>query len=484
MTRNRYTFGLALAAVASLALPGCLVVVEYDPFGSDATIEARWTIDGATPTAANCAELGVDRVRVAFYDSVDAYYDTTLEASCAAGVIAPSAPVLAAGTYSVRVEAWRGSEIVGSGNMQTVTATLGGHVRLADTDFTAGGSFDPRGDDASVSGSWTLEGAAPTAASCSALGIDRVRLVFLNGATPYLDTTFEAACEAGGFDTRPERVLRAGNYTVRFEAVRDGEIVGQGAMTMVTATVGGHVTIAPADFTSGVFDPRGNDATLVTGWTLNGRSPTASSCWAVGVDDVRVVLFAPDDTSYENGVEVLRAPCATGFIDTAPTRVVRAGSYLVSLELLDADDQLIGSYEPSDGVFDVAAGGELNIEEPDFVFPTTLTLGLDWIRPPGGASGAPGTCAEAGVETFSYVLTRTTGGALTLDSGGEVACGEVITFNSMDDAGFGSGTYRLYFEGFDAGGTKRWAVGAGMCDGIVVENGGLVSTQCVAEYSP
>lgn len=481
MTRHLNTFGLALA---SLVLPGCLVVVDFDPFGSDATIEARWTIDGATPTAANCAELGIDRVRVAFYDSVDAYYDTTLEASCAAGVIAPTAPVLAAGTYSVRVEAWRGGAIVGSGNMQTVTATIGGHVRLATTDFTAGGSFDPRGNDASVSGSWTIEGAAPTAASCDTLGIDRVRLVFLNGTTPYLDTTFEAACEAGGFDTRPERVLRAGDYTVRFEAVRDGEVVGQGAMTMVTATVGGHVTVAPADFTSGVFDPRGTDATLVTGWTLNGRTPTSSACWAVGIDDVRVVLFAPDDTSYENGVEVLRAPCAMGFIDTAPTRVVRAGTYLVSLELLDEDDNLVGSYDTED-LYVVEADGELNIEEPDFVFPTTLTVGLDWIRPPGGASGVPGTCAEAGVGTLNYTLIRMGSGPI-IDSGGEVACGELISFNSEDDgdAGFGGGTYRLYFEGFDAGGTKRWAVGVGMCDGIVVDDGELVSTQCVADYLP
>ena len=311
-----------------------------------------------------------------------------------------------------------------------------------------------------------------------------MRLVFLNGTTPFLDTTFEAACADGGFDTRPERVLRAGNYTVRVEAVRGSEVVGQGAMTMVIASVGGHVTVAPADFTSGVFDPRGTDATLVTGWTLNGRTPTQSACWAVGIDDVRVVLFAPDDVDYEEGVEVLRAPCSMGFIDSAPTRVVRAGSYLVSVELLDADDNLIGSYEPPEGVFDVVAGGELNIPEPDFVFPTTLTIGLAWIRPPGGAgAGTPGTCDEAGVGTLSYTLTRQ-GGGLILDSGGEVACGEVITFNSMDDAGFGAGTYQLYFEGFDAGGTKSWVVGVGMCNGIVVDNGGLVSTQCVADYTP
>lgn len=484
MLRRFASSSLSSAALApalvALALGGCLVVVDYDPIGNDATIEAHWTIDGAPPTTASCAALGVDTVRIGFYDSVDPFYDRALEAPCADGVIAPPNRVLASGTYAVRVEAWRAGALVASGNMQTITVRLGDHAVLRPTNFTAGG-FDPRGNDATVSGTWTVDGVAPSATSCAAIGVDTVRLAFYNGATPFYDTTLEAPCAAGGLDTRPTAVLRAGSYTVRFEAWRDGALVGSGAMTTITATAGGHVTVAPADFVSGAFDPRGTDATLTTGWTLNGRTPTASSCWAVGIDDVRVVLFAPTDVAYEAGIEVARAPCATGFIDTAPMPVIRAGTYLVSIELLDAADQLIGSYEPTDGAFTVTPGSELDIAGPDFVFPTTLTIGLDWIRPPGGVTGTPGTCAEAGVAQLSYTLTRE-GGGLTLDSGGRVACGEIVTFDSMDD-GITAGTYNLYFEGYDASGAKHWAVTGSMCRGIVVDDGGLVAMQCVADYS-
>ncbi len=153
--------------------------------------------------------------------------------------------------------------------------------------------------------------------------------------------------------------------------------------------------------------------------------------------------------------------------------VLRAGSYLLSVEALGYDGELVGSYEPSSAPGAVTAGSHVTVSLADFMFPTTLTIGIDWENP---STGAPASCAVAGVTGMTWTLSRE--GTPVLASDGTVPCGEVITFNQTDH-GIGGGNYSLYFEGY-VGAVKSWQA---MPCVVSIANNGLVSTQCFGEYS-
>ncbi len=475
-TARSFVRGRALATllVVLAVCQGCVLYV-YSPLGNDATVEGSWTINGVAPTAVSCADLGIDTVRIAFYDGGSAFYYDTLDAPCTSGRIdtRPRA-ILASGTYRVRFEAFRGGDRVAEGNMQTIRATVGGHVVLAPADFIAGGGFDPRGTDATMSGSWTVMGAAPTAASCNALGVDVVRLAFYDGASARYYDAFDSPCANGSIDTRPTPVLRAGTYTVRFEAFRGSDRVGEGAMQTVLASAGGHVTIMPADFVSGgSTDPRGSDATLSLDFTLNGRAPTVDTCFAVGVDAVRVLFHPPSDVAMSAGIPVAQVPCAMGRIDTRPMPVIRAGSWRISVQTVGVSGTVVDDLPQTTEPLTVPAGSHVMLNPVDVDYGTVLTIGLDWSLP----TGMPSDCSGAGVSRMSWTLLRE---GSPVANGNDEPCTEVISFDMS--GGLGGGTYSFYFEGFDGGGVKRWRVPSSMCTGIAVSNGAIAYDQCIAEY--
>lgn len=478
---KRLSLSACLLALAATA--GCKFVV-FEPIGDDATLSGSWTIDGGAASSASCAALGLDEVRLAILDGSASVYDPLLTASCSAGMIdTRPTPVLFAGTYNVRWEAFRAGSRVATGPSRTIVASVGGHVLAPAIDFTTPTAFDPTGTDASVEAHWTVERTAPTAASCAALGIDRVRIAFFDGGTAREYTSLTANCAAGAFDTRPERVIRAGSWTVQFQAVdRSGVVLGSGAMVTVNVAAGGHLSLydgAPVDFSSGAFNPVGTDVTVSSNWLLNGRVPNVGTCFAVGVDTVRVLLHPATDLDFNEGLPVAMADCSFGSLNTAPMRAVRAGTYLASVEALDADGNLVVEFIPSMTPFTVTAGSDLGITNANFEFPITLTVGLDWQR---GIGGPPADCATAGVNTMTYSLIDEVSNAAVF-SRTNVSCNELVAFEQGITTGFGTGRYRLYFEGTGFDGVKHWTVMSGSCDMMNVDNtNSILYEQCFAEY--
>jgi hypothetical protein len=475
-----------LALGALLAVGGCKFVTVI---GDDTTVSGSWTVMGETPSAANCAAIGVDTVRLVIFDGGARYTDPLLTANCSAGSIdTRPTPILSAGIYTARWEAVRSGEVVAMGPERSLDSRAATHVIMNSLNLTgATPPFDPTGTDASVEAHWTVQGTAPTLASCGALGIDRVRIAFFDTVgTAYEYTALTANCEDGAFDTRPTRVIAAGTWTVQFQAVDTaGTVLGSGAMATVTVAAGGHLSLydgAPVDFSSGAFNPMGSDATLSASWTLNGQIPTEDNCYAAGVDRVRVLFHPATDTGFEEGVMVAMVTnCELGLINTAPTAVIRAGSYLVSVEALDYDGELISALAPTTTPFTVTPGSAVTVTPVNFTFDPILALAIDWERAAGGATD----CAGAGVSTMLWRLAnRTTSATIAMSSAG-APCVEDLFFEQGIDAGFGPGPYRFYFEGYDAGGTKHWQVTTGACDvDINATTNSLEFLRCIGEYTP
>lgn len=112
--------------------------------------------------------------------------------------------------------------------------------------------FDPVGEAASMQGAWTIAGAAPTAASCGEIAYVRVRFFEGEEHRDHAELVFE--CVAGGFDTRPMRVVAQGAWSVALVAIRaDGSVVEQGPILEVDtrAEGGGHLVIPPLDLAGG-----------------------------------------------------------------------------------------------------------------------------------------------------------------------------------------------------------------------------------------
>lgn len=472
-----------LALFAMLAVGGCKLVTVI---GDDTTVSGSWTVMGTTPSAASCAAIGVDQVRLVIFDGGARYTDPLLTAPCSAGFIdTRPTPILSAGLYTARWEAIGAGEVVASGPERTLDSRRSLHVMMNSLDLTGGTPFDPTGTDASVEAHWTVQGTAPTVSSCSALGIDRVRIAFFDGGTAYEYTALTANCEDGAFDTRPSRVIRAGTWTVQFQAVDTaGTVLGAGAMATVSVAAGGHLSLydgAPVDFSSGAFDPMGSDATLTASWTLNGQVPTDDNCYAAGVDRIRVLFHPADDTDFSEGVMVAMVTnCELGLINTAPTPVIRAGSYLVSVEALDYDGDLISALAPTLTPFTVTAGSAVTVTPVNFTFDPILAVAIDWQN---GVSGPATDCAGAGVSTMLWRLANRTTGAIAMAT--STPCVEDLFFEQGIDPGFGPGAYRLYFEGYDAGGTKHWQVATAACDvDINATTRSLEFLRCIGEYTP
>lgn len=474
-----------LALFAMLAVGGCKFVTVI---GDDTSVSGSWTVMGTTASAANCAEIGVDQVRLVIFDGGARYTDPLLTAPCSAGFIDTRPDrILSAGLYTARWEAIRAGEVVATGPERTLDATVALHVMMTSLDLTGGTpTFDPTGTDASVEAHWTVQGTTPTVSSCSALGIDRVRIAFFDGGTAYEYTALTANCEDGAFDTRPDRVIRAGTWTVQFQAVDSGgNVLGSGAMATVTVAAGGHLSLydgAPVDFSSGAFNPMGTDATLFASWTLNGQAPSDDNCYAAGVDRVRVLFHPATDTGFEEGVMVAMVTnCELGLINTAPTPVIRAGSYLVSIEALDYDGNLISALSPSLTPFTVTPGSAVTVTPVNFTFDPILALAIDWESP----AGAVTDCAGAGVSTMLWRLANRTTSATIAMSSPSAACVEDLFFEQGIDPGFVPGEYRFYFEGYDGGGIKRWQVVTGACDvDINTTTNSLEFLRCIGEYTP
>ncbi len=471
---------MRIGAIAAtlLGTEACLIIDNTPPPDDTSSISGTWTIDGGTPTSTSCAAIGIDTVELVLYTPGAVSPGLRLAADCTAASIDSrlTTATIFAGDYEVAFDGYLGTTRVAAGDRSAIRLIGGDHGRVS-TNFVSGTGFDPRGTDATIQTSWTIDGAAPSSATCAALGISDIRIAFQNGSGWYEHPDLVVPCSLGDIDTRPTPVIRAGNWTMQVQALdAGGAIVAQGMAASLAVTPGSHVIMDPIDFTGGAFNPLGSDATVEGSWQLNTRAPTTDSCYALGIDRVRFVLFAATDTAFENGVVVFQSQCSQGRFDTRPMAVVRAGTYLWALEAVDAAGEIVTEYSEMT-TMTVPTGSHITLPLVDYQFPTTLTLGLDWQSP----SGAYTTCASAGVATYSYTLRRDGAIVATTDAR---PCQDLVSFNSTDTAGFGPGNYALYFEGFNGVGRKQWSIQPSTCDAIRVDNNGIVYDSCAAAYTP
>lgn len=79
-------------------------------------------------------------------------------------------------------------------------------------------TFEPVGEDVSLEGHWTVNGATANAATCDANGLATVELVVYDGGTEHRYSALKWDCSAGSFDSSPRGLLTRGEYQVQWRA--------------------------------------------------------------------------------------------------------------------------------------------------------------------------------------------------------------------------------------------------------------------------
>jgi hypothetical protein len=220
-------------------------------------------------------------------------------------------------------------------------------LRLALTALLATGcipviDFDPVGMDSAISASWTIDGEAATEASCRELlrpftndgtepEIPRVRVTFLDGERAVAHSGLMFSCSEGSFDTDTNRVVRAGTWTIRLEAIDPaGRVIAVGPAGLYTAEEQSTLVLDETPFLSGIIS-----ASVLVG----GTEPSETACRELGVASLQIVFDA------EGGLIASRQTerCTAGGIGT---RVQPGGAYTVRLRTLDDANQPIAETEP------------------------------------------------------------------------------------------------------------------------------------------
>lgn len=167
------------------------------------------------------------------------------------------------------------------------------------------GDFDPVGDAASIAGSWTVDGIAPSRDSCDALGASVVHVTFLDNARPVTHSGLLFECREGTFDTDAPggsgRVIAAPEddgapWDLRFEAVDSGgQVIAVGETFTVFVPATEKIIMPPANFVS---------ATLLARFVVNGAEPNAERCADAGFASVRLELDDPAASAVEDACQL------------------------------------------------------------------------------------------------------------------------------------------------------------------------------------
>lgn len=112
------------------------------------------------------------------------------------------------------------------------------------------GSSTPFGSDVSLDGLWDVNGDVPTEESCGDIDTVRVAVCWdAAGTDCYTTGSLIFDCADGEFDTRPTRVLAAGTYYTRWEALDSaGNVLQETAPLLLNVGLVGHATLATPDF--------------------------------------------------------------------------------------------------------------------------------------------------------------------------------------------------------------------------------------------
>jgi hypothetical protein len=215
-------FPLSLA----LAVGACGIDVS-----DDYAVSTSWLINGIPPSAAQCADFGVDRVRLRIKSHS---HDRSLEAPCESTLTLSdgfdyggfdttfSFAYDTSYTFEVAMLDAAGNVVQLRGNDLAYTGTFRVRDRgVSYYELQPLELFSPFGNLADVEGAFSIAGKAPTAQSCDAEGISKVYLDLASATDPdFVDyePLGEAACEDGVIysNTPP---LAEGEYFMRYVAV-------------------------------------------------------------------------------------------------------------------------------------------------------------------------------------------------------------------------------------------------------------------------
>ncbi len=240
---------LGITAAVALLTPGCVIEVDFDPFGTDFTVEGNWTVNGAAPTAESCG--GVASVQLALFDASTLFTYDRLTFPCTAGGF--TGVGLEYGSYDAQ---WRLLDefggVIATGDRFEFDVFSGTNAKLDPVDFEITGGFDPFGTDFRLSGDWTVNGAPPTAESCGPIA--NVRIILWNSGTffPYDELTFP--CAQGTFQTA--QIFAFGTYESQWQALgAGGEVLDEGDRLPLVVTNQVDVGLATQDFAVTVSGP-------------------------------------------------------------------------------------------------------------------------------------------------------------------------------------------------------------------------------------
>lgn len=214
---------------------------------------------------------------------------------------------------------------------------------------------DPVGSDASIEGSWTVDSAAPTPASCAANGITHVRVRVWDGDTYFDPPELVFPCEDGSFDT-VDPVLRDGEWSLQLlalDANADDVVVAEGPLELFdTLREAGHIVMTPVDFVGAA-----PATSMQASWTINGAAPTVDSCASLGIDEILVQIVSGAGAGTE-----LKYMCDEGSfvaeIDPGDYEVRVVASSLATGELTATE--LTESFTVADGERHVINGGPID----------------------------------------------------------------------------------------------------------------------------
>jgi len=266
-------------------------------------------------------------------------------------------------------------------------------------------NFEPIGGDVSVDGAWTINGGPANATSCSAAGIQTVRLQiceFVDGDC-YTASSLQAACSAGGFTTAP--FLLADTYALRWQAVGTDGTISNGEWQTVTAPAGSTIE-TNVNFMTALPD----EDTLAGTWTVGGQPANATSCADAGIMNVRLAFHTNDQ-----GTALFREalfPCSAGSFDSrsgmGPT--LPDGMFYSQWQALDAAGNVLATSELPLLELDTSAVTHATLAPVDFPAEPMLVINIRYTIP---GTATPGTCAEAMIADEAYLFQlRTSSGAL------------------------------------------------------------------------
>lgn len=347
-----------IATVGGTVTFPTLDITTWTPIGTDASAVGSWTLDGAIPTVTACDAAGINSVEVQFSSGGSSLIPAQFVFACEdGGFNLPN--ILAAGTYDTQFFIRTDTGTV-SGPSGSFTVGVGDTATFPPFDITSAPVFNPIGDDFTMDGMWTINGAAPTTASCAAAGMANVQLVIQNAGETYTEPGFIFSCASGTFDTRllaPPISFTWGSYMTFWRALRaDGTNAGMStAIPLIVNSPTTHATLATADFVT---------ATPVTSMTINltydtvvGPTMSDADCAGAGVATIFYTLtdITGGGSTIVSESPTAGIPCENAilFDDTIVT-----GGHRYSIYLEGANAAGAKNWNAMEATLDVAADTE------------------------------------------------------------------------------------------------------------------------------